>query len=120
MKIDSFRDLVVWQKSMELSKQIYAMTKELPKEEQFGLVFQLRRCAVSIPSNIAEGSKRGTRKDYVRFLRIAQGSGAELETQLLLVRELYKVRGVEEIQALLEEVQKMLTTMVKKLDIHPH
>jgi len=110
----SFRELTVWQKSMTLAKSVYKIGKELPSEERFGLVGQMQRCAVSIPSNIAEGNKRGTAKDYVQFIRIAGGSAAELETQLLLARDIYGVRVDEEL-ALLDEVQKMLQVMGSRL-----
>ena len=78
----SYRDLVVWQKSMDLVEEIYRVTKLLPKEEIFGIANQLRRAAISMPSNIAEGNKRNSQKDYARFLSIAWGSEAEIETQL--------------------------------------
>jgi four helix bundle protein len=81
----SFKELIVWQKSMGLAKDVYQICKKLPAEERFGLVDQMQRCVVSIPSNIAEGNKRTTAKDYVQFLRTASGSAAELETKLLLV-----------------------------------
>lgn len=113
-KITSFRDLVIWQKGIGLSKQIYALTKSLPKDETFGLVLQLRRCAVSVPSNIAEGRGRSTRKDFVQFLHIAQGSLAELETQVILVYELYGV-DVVSVLALINEESRMLSGMIKKL-----
>lgn len=112
--VESFRDLVVWQKSMMLVKEVYSLLEDLPKEEIFGLVSQMKRSAISIPSNIAEGSKRGTRKDYVQFLRIANGSCAELETQLILTKELYNVT-VSGTEDLLIEIQKMLQTLIKKL-----
>src|SRR3989338_3135533 len=88
-KSRSFKDLLVWQKSMKLVKEIYAITRSFPKNEEYALTVQLRRCAVSIPSNIAEGSRRGTQKDFIQFLRIADGSAAELETQLILAKDLY-------------------------------
>lgn len=114
MKAISFRDLVVWQKSMELAKMIYAVGKSLPSEERFGLASQMQRCAVSIPSNIAEGNKRGTAKDYIQFLRIAGGSAAELETQLLLARDVYNI-SVEQELSLFVEVQKMIQVLSKRL-----
>lgn len=80
MKIESFKDLVVWQKSIQLVREVYKTTEEMPKTEQYGLVSQMRRAAVAIPSNIAEGKKRGTRKDFTHFLVIASASAAELET----------------------------------------
>ncbi|HEY4501610.1 MAG TPA: four helix bundle protein [Candidatus Paceibacterota bacterium] len=114
MSTNSFRDLIVWQKSMNLAKQIYALGKKLPLDERFGLISQIQRCAVSIPSNIAEGNKRSTVKDYVQFLRIASGSAAELETQLLLVRDVYNV-STEEPLRLLDEIQRMLQMLIKRL-----
>ena len=91
MAVLSFKELIVWQKAMDLTKCIYIVTKKLPPEEKFGLMSQMQRCAVSIPSNIAEGNKRTSSRDYAQFLRIASGSAAELETQLLLVKDIYTV-----------------------------
>ena len=88
MSINSHKDLIVWQKSIKLCKSIYKLTDKFPKEETFGLTSQMRRCAVSIPSNIADGRNRGTRKDFSQFLRIALGSASELETQIEISREL--------------------------------
>ena len=115
MPIQSFKELVVWQRSMELVEEIYRVTKQIPSTEQYGLINQMRRSAVSIPSNIAEGRKRGTRKDFVQFLRIADGSAAELETQLLLAERLYSIKGVSVAGIKLIEVQKMLGAMIRKL-----
>ncbi len=81
-KKESYRDLIVWQKSLVLVKLVYELTNRFPDSEKFGLVSQMRRSAVSIPSNIAEGRYRGTKKDYCQFLTIAFASGAELETQV--------------------------------------
>jgi four helix bundle protein len=114
-KIQSFKELLVWQRAMELAREIYTITKKFPASEQYGLVSQMRRCAVSVPSNIAEGEKRGTRKDFVQFLRIADGSASELETQLILVSDIYPQIGVTVSLALLSEVQKMLGAMIIKL-----
>lgn len=99
---------------MDLAKRIYKVSRSLPPEEKFGLASQMQRCAVSIPSNIAEGNKRSTSKDYAQFLRLAGGSAAELETQLLLSRDIYGVEIKNEL-ALLEEVQKMLEVMKRRL-----
>jgi four helix bundle protein len=88
MRAAHFKDLVAWQRAMQLASSIYRLTSLFPAEERFGLVNQMRRCAVSIPSNIAEGQGRGTPADFARFLRIANGSRQELETQLLLAIEL--------------------------------
>lgn len=113
-KIHSFRELIVWQKSLDLAEEVYLLTRALPSHEQFGLTSQVRRSAVSIPSNIAEGRQRGTRKDFVQFLRIADGSAAELETQLLLVNRMYQL-DVQEPLRKLTEIQKMLGSMIVKL-----
>ncbi len=84
----SYRDLIVWQKSMDLIVAIYKLTEYLPKSEIYGLTSQMRRAAVSIPSNIAEGRRRGTRKDYRQFVVVAYASGAELETQVEIAKRL--------------------------------
>ena len=111
----TYKDLKVWQKSLELSKQIYKTTLQLPSEEKFGITSQIQRSAVSIPSNIAEGQQRNNLKEYRHFLGIAKGSCAELETQLLIITDVYRVDCAEEL-ALLTEIQKMLTTLLKKLE----
>jgi len=115
MYIDSYKKLIVWQKSIELVKEVYRITNQLPKYELYGLSAQMRKSAVSIPSNIAEGNKRKTKNDYIQFLRIASGSAAELETQLIISSELYDVK-IDECITTLEEVQKMLSTIIKKLE----
>lgn len=113
--IKSFKDLIVWQKSMELAKHSYRISSELPKHELYSLGDQIRRCSISIPSNIAEGSKRHNRKEFHQFCGIAQGSSAELETQLLLVGDLYADIPVDKALTLLLEVQKMLTKLSQQL-----
>lgn len=115
MAINSYKDLVVWQKSFELTQSVYLITKELPRDELYGLVSQMRRCAVSIPSNIAEGNQRNNLKEYRQFIGIAKGSAAELETQLLLCRILYDL-GVGNELATLTEVQKMLGALSRNLE----
>ena len=87
-EIKSFRDLIAWQKSMDLCKAIYALSSLFPDSERFGLTAQIRRAAVSVPSNIAEGYGRNRTHDYMRFLDIARGSLCEVETQLMLAKEL--------------------------------
>jgi four helix bundle protein len=114
MSLNSYKDLIVWQKSYELVKQAYKLTECLPKTEQFGLVSQIRRCAVSVPSNIAEGQQRHNIKEYKHFLGIAKGSAAELETQLLLCKDLYGKDITTQLR-LLYEVQKMLGSLNRKL-----
>ena len=117
MGLDSNKDLIVWQKSMELAIKVYEITSQLPQSEKFGLSSQMNRCAVSIPSNIAEGSKRGTRKDFCNFITIAYGSSAELETQLILLRNLPFGKNIDTsiAEKLLAEVMKMLNSMRQKL-----
>ena len=109
-----FRNLNVWQKSMDVAREVYVVSAHLPSEEKFGLVSQMRRCAVSVPSNIAEGSKRRTKQDFMQFLKIAAGSAAELETQLLLAKDIYKL-SVEKTLETLKETQRMLEGLMKKL-----
>ncbi len=106
----NFRDLIVWQKSMELVVSVYGLTEQFPKSELFGLTQQMRRASVSIPSNIAEGSKRSTQKDFLNFILIAAGSGGELETQLELAERLSfgKKDSRQGTQGLLDEVMRML------------
>lgn len=110
-------DLIVWQKAMELSKQIYLVSLDLPKEEKFGLISQVKRSAVSIPSNIAEGAGRNSDKEFLHFLGIANGSAYELQTQLILIEE-FKLLKDDQIKPLIElciEIQKMIYSLQKKL-----
>lgn len=116
MYIESFKQLTVWQKSIDLVIMIYASTKKFPKSEMYGLMSQMRRAAVSIPSNIVEGKKRKTRKDFVQFLRIADGSAAELETQIIISKALYHLIDFSQAEACLTEIQKMLISMIYKLE----
>jgi four helix bundle protein len=117
MTNQNYQDLIVWQKSMELAAMVYKITKKLPKEEIYSLTNQMRRAAVSIPSNIAEGQARHSIKEFIHFLRIAQGSKAELETQLLLCQKIEYLSDSDtsEIMQLLQEIGKMLTALVGKL-----
>ena len=118
-KIQSYRDLIVWQKSMDLCEWVYIATQDYPKTEIYGLTSQTRRCSVSIPSNIAEGFQRGHKKEYIQFLYIAFGSGAELETQLLIALRVgyLKKEKFDELNGLLQEVMKMLNSLINKLEI---
>ncbi len=109
-KIDTYRELDAWKKSMDLAEKIYEITKKFPKEEQFGLTSQLRRAAVSIPSNIAEGFRRKSNAEFARFLTYSYGSGAELETQIELcirIKVLSQMRA-REVQGLLNDVMRIL------------
>lgn len=113
MKTGSHQELIVWQKAMNLVVEVYTLTGEFPRDELYGITSQIRRAAVSIPSNIAEGRRRGTVKEYRRFLLVAYGSAAELETQLELSFRLRFVTRSQGKQAsdLLSEVLRMLNTM---------
>lgn len=115
--IESYKELIVWQKAMDLVLKVYKLVSKFPKEETYGLSLQIKRAVISIPSNIAEGRNRGTRKDFINFLRIAYGSGAELETQLELSKKLFNLsaQSYNEVQKLLIEVMKMLNKMISKL-----
>lgn len=110
MKTHRLQDLIIWKKSIGLVKEIYLLTQELPNEEKFGLRNQMRRCAVSIPSNIAEGAGRNNVKEFYQFLGIAQGSTYELETQLVLLIELKFIEEnkVSLVLNNLTEIQKMV------------
>ncbi len=116
-KINSYEDLIVWQKSMDFVLEIYTLTKNFPPEERYGIVSQARRAAVSIPSNIAEGYRRGSKNDYRRFLIISFGSGAELETQLKIMQKLNygKPGQYKTAIKLLGEIMPMLNVLISKL-----
>ncbi|HVR35976.1 MAG TPA: four helix bundle protein [Methylomirabilota bacterium] len=116
-EIRSFRDLLVWQKGIALTKDIYALTQRFPTDEKFGLVSQLRRAAVSVPSNIAEGQARRSSAEFSQFLSVSLGSLAELETQLIIVKELQLAaeRQVDPLIAQVHELQKMLHSLRAKL-----
>ncbi len=103
---------------MQLVEMVYKITRKLPKEEMYGLVSQMRRSAVSIPSNIAEGQQRINTREFTQFLGIALASGAELETQLILTERLYSEISCREAVAVLEEIQKMASAIIKKLTNH--
>lgn len=119
--IKSYKELIVWQKSMDLAVLVYKLTEDFPKNEIFGLVIQMRRAAVSIPSNIAEGWTRHSTKEYVQFLSIAAGSAGELETQLILSDKLDYVNETlyNQTMDLLVEVQKMIPSVIKGLAANP-
>lgn len=118
-KAESYRDLLVGQKGIELAKEVYAFTAHFPAEEKFGLVSQMRRAAVSIPSNVAEGQARRTTGEFVQFLSHAEGSVAELDTQIHLAHELAitHLSATEKARALLTELRLMLNSLRRKLEI---
>ena len=110
---NTYQKLKVWSKAVDLAVQVYGFTGEFPKQEIYGLSAQMRRAAVSIASNIAEGSARGTRKDFRQFVKLAEGSNCELQTQLLIARRLQfgSHESCDAIEALSNEVGKMLTAL---------
>ncbi len=116
MSLNSYKDLKVWQRGIELVKEVYKITSQFPKNEIYGLAIQMRRAVVSIPSNIAEGYLRKNLKEYLQFLRVAYGSAAELETQLIIAKDLYQNINYSRAESLLEEIQKMLNTLIQKLE----
>lgn len=118
MILHSYKELTVWQKAIELVISTYKLTEGFPREELYGLTSQIRRSAISIPSNIAEGRCRSTRKDFLQFLRIAYGSGAELETQLEIAKRLSfrQESDYNKADQLLNEVMRMLNSMLIKLN----
>jgi four helix bundle protein len=116
-KTSNYKDLIVWQKSILLVKQIYKLTSIFPSEEKFGLISQLRRAAVSIPSNIAEGQARRTTGDFIHFVSNAEGSVAEVETQLIIAVELSfcSQAQADTCLALVIEIRKMLNALRRTL-----
>jgi len=115
--VRSYRDLLVWQKGIELVTRVYRAVKEFPREEVYGLTSQLRRCAVSVPSNIAEGHSRTTRKEFLRFLEISLGSLLELQTQIEIAKNLSYLKP-DEYQAREShgrELERMLTSFMRSL-----
>jgi len=116
--LKSYKELKVWQKAYNLCIEIYKITKTFPKEELYGLTSQIRRAAVSVPSNIAEGYGRKTTPEYLRSLYIAYGSSCELETQILLSGDLglMKVEALNKLQADLGEVERMLKALIKAVE----
>lgn len=107
-EIKTFRDLIAWQKAITLAKEVYKATSLMPDSERFGLTAQMRRAAVSVPSNIAEGHGRQSLPDYIRFLKTSRGSLMELQTQLLLAQDLGFIRLTGEFPDILSETDRVL------------
>lgn len=115
--IRSYRDLLVWQKGIALVKVVYELSGSFPSDEKFGLTSQMRRCAISVPSNIAEGWGRGRNKYFSNHLRIARGSLCELETQVLIAAEMGLLKLDESSMTLrMEELSKMLNSLIEKVE----
>ena len=113
--MQSYKDLIVYQKGYKLSLEVYQATKNFPKEEIYGLVSQMRRSAVSIPCNISEGYRRGHRKEYIQFLHMAHGSCAELETHLVIAKELGYLNENLSVEDLLDHISRMIVNLDKKI-----
>ena len=114
--MNNYRDLKVWQKSMDLAEKVYMLTSTYPKEEKYGLISQIQRSVISIPSNIAEGAGRNSNKEFRNFLGIANGSVNELATQLTLSMRIgyVKENELDDIFNLINEIQKINFTLIKK------
>lgn len=119
--LNSYKELDVWKKAINLVTDIYKTTDDFPKSEIYGIISQIRRSAVSIPSNIAEGFNRKHKQEYVQFIRVAFGSGAELETQLMISRNLNFIseKDFNRITDNLTEIMKMLNGLISSLVAKP-
>ena len=118
MEFSDYKNLNVWKLSIQLSKDIYLLVKKFPLEERFGLTDQIKRSAVSVPSNIAEGQARNSNKDFIRFLLISKGSLAELETQLIISKELGFIDSNELLcfTTTITSIGKMISSLIKSLE----
>jgi len=118
MKVRDYKDLFIWKKGIDIAEAIYDLTEKYPKNELYGIVSQMRRCSVSIPSNIAEGFSRHYTKEYIRFLFISRGSCSELETLLILSEKLEYITSDDtaSLSQQLETEGKMLTGLIRKLN----
>jgi four helix bundle protein len=117
MDIKNYRDLKIWQKSMQLVDEIYKVTKNFPKDEVYGIISQIKRASHSIPANIAEGSKRNSSKEFVNFLSIARGSLAEVETflEIAFMQNFIKIEKRDELLSLCVEIEKMTGKLIAVL-----
>jgi four helix bundle protein len=113
----NYKELIIWQRGMEIVKTIYTIIKQFPVEEKFGIVSQITRAAVSIPANIAEGSSRNSDKDYARFLQIALGSAFEIQTYLIISKDMHwaKIDEIEKLELVLEHEIKMIHKFINTL-----
>jgi four helix bundle protein len=120
--VKDYRDLIVWQKAMDLVETIYRTTSTFPREEIYGLTSQVRRAAISIPSNIAEGNGRNTTRDYVHFLGMAYGSVKEVETQVLIAERLQYINSSrsDELVRLTGEIARLISGLMNSLNRKIH
>ncbi|MFH1231412.1 MAG: four helix bundle protein [Planctomycetota bacterium] len=116
-EVKSYKDLLIWQKGIDLVKDIYNLTKKFPKSEQYGLIDQIHRSAISVPSNIAEGQARQHSKEFIQFLYISLGSLAELDTQFIISKELAYINedDLTKIDSKITEIRKMISGLLSKL-----
>ena len=116
--VTSYKDLLIWQKGIEIVKEVYVLSEKLPKEEVYGLTSQIKRSSISIPSNIAEGWGRNYTKSYVQFLKYSRGLLLELETQIIIAKELDFIseEQFDRVQKLITEESKMLNAFIKSID----
>jgi len=116
-KIDNFKQLKIWQMGIEIARDVYVLTERFPKEEMYGLTSQVRRASVSIPSNVAEGFKRNHCKEFSQFIHVALGSAAEIETQLIVSREVGYINttDLKNISNKLDQFSRMATSLLKKM-----
>lgn len=113
--MNNYKDLSVWQKSIDLVEHLYNTLKVFPKEETYALSDQIRRAAVSIPSNIAEGANRNSTKEYIQFLYIALGSSAEIETQIIIAQRIGYLKNIDQCLNRITEIKKMLNALISSL-----
>jgi four helix bundle protein len=113
--VGDYQELLVWQKAMHLAKAVYGQTRVFPKEEAYGLTSQIRRAAIFIPSNIAEGASRAGPKEFLQFLHVARGSASELETQLLLAERIGYLAGNEDLHSKLTSVKQLINGLIRSL-----
>jgi len=118
MKVKDYKDLKVWQKGIEISDKVYALTAKFPREELFGLTLQMRKASVSIPSNISEGFMRGHTNEYRQFLRISLGSSAELDTQSIIAsrRQYITKKELDDLSEYLNHESRMLMNLINSLE----
>jgi four helix bundle protein len=118
----NFKQLIMWQKGIQIVKRVYEVAKEFPPEEKYGMISQMTRAAISIPANISEGSSRNSEKDYARYLQLALGSAFELQTYLVISMEMnwIKEKDIKEVETLVEEEIKMLHKFISTLNKIDH
>ena len=117
MKLQNYKELIVWQKSIKLVTEVYKITRQFPVEEKFGLCSQMQRASVAIPSNIAEGATRNNTKEFIQFLGIAYGSSAEIETQIIIAKNLYASIDYSIAESFIIEIQKMINALINRLRV---